>query len=80
MYRRWYETSVCNPCQSRIGVEDATAAIYDAGDNLMFRVPLGLAPCLCQQHIACKLVVAHQSCVIKRWHAYVFATVSTKGV
>ncbi len=27
------------------GVEDATAAIQDTRDNLMSRVPLGLAPC-----------------------------------
>ncbi len=31
------------------GVEDATAAIRDTHENLMSRVPLGLAPCLCHQ-------------------------------
>ncbi len=31
------------------GVEDAMAAIRDTCDNLMYRVPLGLPPCLFHQ-------------------------------
>ncbi len=31
------------------GLEDDAAVIRDSRDNLMSRVPLGLAPCLCHQ-------------------------------
>ncbi len=42
------------------GVEDATAAIKDTRDNLMSRVPLGLAPCLCHR-LVCRSVSACSS-------------------
>ncbi len=42
------------------GVEDATAAIRDTRDNLMSRVPLGLAPCLCHR-LVCRSVLACSS-------------------
>ncbi len=33
------------------GVEDTMAAMCDTHDNLMSRVPLGLAPCFCHRQV-----------------------------